>query len=208
MYTGIFKWNIPSVGAKKEFGELDKNIRKALEQDEKFDSTIHSVYEFKVIPVIIRTDFLSWKDKKKDYARLDKVLVHAEAANNQISFCGIFPVTTKVSGQKDLPSMEGDLVLKFGGYGRVKLKVGKLGRFFARKGFSVFSTWQCSNPSPFAQWIFFRHWLETVPDFGLKVMCYLPKHMEEAQRYVKLSITGQDKGRAVEALSSRIFLPL
>lgn len=207
MYEGRFRWSVPDHAEKRDFDTLDKGIKDALSRDEEFDPRKHSVYQIVVMPIIFVPAMASWKDKKRDYSRLDSVLVHTEAPTSDVRFSGIWPVTTRVVAgkqQPDLPSLEGEIVLKFGGWGRMKLKASKLGRALRQKGYSVFSTWR--RDEAFAQWVFFRHWIENNPDFRMKVMCYVPNDLGDMHRYVKFSITGQANGAALESESRRVRL--
>ncbi len=201
MIKGPFNIEVSKKAEKLQIENLTEEEKKTLLHGVKFDSRVHDVYKFSIIPVIKLIDArkLSRKLKRKSFDRTNIVLVHTRVGITEIEFLNIFPTTCTREGRWTLDlTAEGKLELLQKGVGKLMI-AGIFKHKIRKENFSIYA----GHHSYFAQWIFLEPWIKTVSDFKIEILCMVPKKLRNEDRFIICDTQFKENSRVLKSALKR-----
>ncbi|MCG5537375.1 hypothetical protein [Halorhodospira sp. 9622] len=198
MPYGPFELEITNEATKLDFDNLSEEVRTHICQEAKYDPQTHDIFSFSVAPreSLGFSYGLTRQQKKKSYAKVDRVLVQAAPKHESITFLGIHPTTTSVSGQNDL-DLKGDILFELAIPKILKCQVkSQIKNKIRSDVYEIFST----RTNGFAQWIFLKNWVKSGGPFNMRILCSVPKQLGHEERVVTCDAEAQQKGRKINGI--------
>ena len=196
---GPFKLIVSKVAQHVNYKDIDEIKRNILTQDISFDPRQHDIFLFFVLPEFIQNYKGSKKTiKKKSYSKVDRVIVRIELPTTNIKLLGMYPISRTITATYEKPSTE---FIPISG----KLKALGRDKDAIKRGKSLIIA---NRNEQIAQWIFLKPYIEQRADFGMKILCLVPKNLEPELRFMRCSASAQDDGREIEkACRRKIIFP-
>jgi len=196
---GPFKLRISKIAQHVDLNDISKIKQDILIQDISFDPNLHDIFQFYVTPEFIQNFKGSRKTyKKKSFSKVDRIFVKVQIPSSEIKLLGMYPISRTVSETYEkayTPFIP--ISGKLTAYGRDKdaIKRGKH-LIIANRNLQM------------AQWIFLKPYIEDRIDFGMKILCCVPKTLEKEFRFMRCSASAKEKGREIEkAYRRKIIFP-
>lgn len=179
--------------------DIPRAKRQVLAHDISIDPDTHDVYLFFLAPKIILNPKMKKRmQKRKSFSKVDRILVRTELPTKEMKILGMYPVTRTTAGEHvstlihDLPISQ-----KLRPQGKTKDAIKRMQHMIL--------TTRTQNS---AEWWFLKPYIEQRIDFGMKLLCIVPKSIDEESRYFRCYVAAQDKGRIIEQIAGkRIHLP-
>ena len=202
MPYGPFTFEITDEATKVDFDSLSEDIRNSICSGTNYDPHTHGIYSFSVAPrelLNFRND-LTRLQKRRSYAKVDRVLVQATPKHPTIAFLGIHPTTISVPGQRSL-DYKGDVLFEFGIPKILKFQVrSEIKNKIRSDVFEIFS----ARTDRFAQWIFLKKWVNSGGAFDMRVLCAVPDSLKHEERSITCDAEAQQDGRKVVGIYKRV----
>ena len=197
---GPFKFSIPDHARKIEIANIPQIKRDILTKEVSFDPTKHDIYLFKISAIILQNPKGSKKVlKKREYSRVDRIFVLVKSSEPEIEFLNIYPVSR--SGTKKHEQLTYPLI-PF--YGKLKPQ-GRVKEILREGDRQIIAGWD----SDYAQWVFCKPYIENRTDFGMKILCVVPKDLVEKDRSILCYVSAKEQGREILGVrGKRIKFPL
>jgi len=197
---GPFKIEVSKKAQRVSFENLLPEEQKLLANGVSFDPVRHDIFEFFLAPFFLsrKTGSKRWR-RRNSYSRVDRVLVQTRFGSPDIALLGIFPTTRLLTGEHNL-IFDGEALFEIAVPKFFKLKLsGQIKNEVKRKQYDVFA----SRTEQKAQWVFLKSYIASSSDFGLKVLCYVPKDLEDSKRHLLCDATFANKGRDITKIRNR-----
>ena len=130
---------------------------------------------------------------------MDRLFVQIRLPTSQVKFLGMYPVSRTESEPYDFGV---DSFVPIAG----KLKARGRVRDAIKRGKHLIIA---NRTDEIAQWIFLKPYIRQRNDFGMKLLCLVPKDLGVEHRFLRCSVSAQDRGREIEgAYRRKIAFPM
>ena len=194
---GPFKFSISKVAQFVSLEDISQVKCDILAQGVSFDPDQHDVFLFFVIPEFIQSKKGSKRTRRKrSYSKVDRIFIKVKLPTSDIKLLGMYPTSrtdTNTYEVDNIPYIP--IVGKLKAHGRVKDAI-KRGKHLI----------VANRNDEIAQWVFLKPYIEQRTDFGMKVLCLVPKDLDDEYRFLRCNASAQDKGREIEGAYRRKIL--
>jgi hypothetical protein len=189
-----FKLAISKEAERVSLDELSQAKQDVLAQGISFDPEHHDVFQFFVAPEFFHSTEGSKKTRsKRSYSRVNRLFIKTRLPTTDIRLLGMYPVTRTEAGthQTELASYI-PIAGKLRAHGRARDAI--------KRGKHVIIA---NRTDEIAQWIFLKPYIEQRSDFGMMVLCLVPRDLDDNYRFLRCDASAQDSGREVQAAYGR-----
>lgn len=196
---GPFKLRISKIAQHVDLADISKIKRDILVQNITYDPNLHDIFLFFVTPEFIENFKGSRKTyKKMSFSKVDRIFVKVIVPSTEIKILGMYPISRTIADTYEkafTPFIPISGKLK--AYGREKDAIKRCKHLII-----------ANRDQQIAQWIFLKPYIEKRVDFGMKILCLVPKALGSESRFMRCSASAQEKGREIEkAYRRKIIFP-
>ena len=160
----------------------------------------HDILLFFVIPEFeTGTKGSKRRRRRKSFSKVDRLFVQIRSPTSKIKFLGMYPVSRTESDPFDFGIASFvPIAGKLRARGRVRDAI-KRGKHLII----------ANRTDEIAQWIFLKPYVQRRNDFGMKLLCLVPKDLGVEHRFLGCNVSAQDHGREIEsAYGRKIAFPM
>jgi hypothetical protein len=189
-----FKLAISREAQRVSLDDLPQAKQDILAQGVSFDPEHHDVFQFFVAPEFYHsTEGAKKTRRKRRYSNVNRLFIKTRLPTTDIKLLGMYPITRTEESRygADIVSFI-PIAGKLRAHGRARdaIKQGK--------------HWIIANRTDeIAQWIFLRPYIEQRTDFGMIVLCLVPRELDDRYRFLRCDASAQDSGREVQGAYGR-----
>jgi hypothetical protein len=194
-----FRLAISKQAERVSLDDLSQTKQDVLAQGVSFEPEHHDLFQFFVAPEFLHSTAGSKKTRRKrSYSKVNRVFVKTRLPTTDIRLLGMYPVTRTETG-----THEADIVSYIPIAGKLRAH-GRAKDAIKRGKHSIIA----NRTDEIAQWIFLRPYIEERSDFGMIILCLVPRELDDSLRFLRCDASAQDNGREVQgAYGKKVGFP-